>query len=65
MTDYFEHPTSYYIYLLKQVFTYGQLYVSVSQVTKREGLTVLNADGDTEHQTSIKNIRRSLPKCMA
>ncbi|KAG5599419.1 hypothetical protein H5410_030789 [Solanum commersonii] len=44
------------LYLPKHVFTHGQLYVAISQVTTREGLTVLNADDDTKYPTFIKNI---------
>ncbi|XP_049362072.1 uncharacterized protein LOC125826778 [Solanum verrucosum] len=44
------------LYLAKQVFTHGQLYVAVSRVTKREGLTIVNADEDTNDPTYIKNI---------
>lgn len=45
-----------HLYLPKQVFTRGQLYVTVFWVTTREGLTILNADNELEDRTFIKNI---------
>ena len=55
------------LYLPKHVFANGQLYVAVSRVRTREGLIVLNADGETKDQAFIKNIvyKESLLECMA
>ncbi|XP_062103142.1 uncharacterized protein LOC133814163 [Humulus lupulus] len=44
------------LYLPKQVFTHGQLYVAVSRVTTREGLIILNADDEVGDPNLIKNI---------
>ncbi|XP_059287761.1 uncharacterized protein LOC132041032 [Lycium ferocissimum] len=44
------------LYLPKQVFTHGQLYVAVSPATTRAGLTILNADDDMGDPAFIKNI---------
>ena len=44
------------LYLPKQVITHGQVYVALSRVTKRQGLTILNVDDDMEDPMFIKNI---------
>ncbi|TMX05173.1 hypothetical protein EJD97_001943 [Solanum chilense] len=44
------------LYLPKQVFTHGQLYVAISQIITREGLDFVNVDGETDDQTFSKKI---------
>ena len=44
------------LYLPKQVFTHGQLYLAASRITTREGLKIFNADEESEDHTHIKNI---------
>ena len=44
------------LYLPKQVFTHGQLYVAFSRVTKREGLRVMVDDEDSNEDDVVKNI---------
>ena len=44
------------LYLPKQVFTHGQLYVAFSRVTKREGLRVMVDDEESKEDDAVKNI---------
>ncbi|XP_038687482.1 ATP-dependent DNA helicase pif1-like [Tripterygium wilfordii] len=42
------------IFLSRQVFTHGQLYVAVSRVTNRKGLKILQDDKDSPSQNLLK-----------
>ena len=44
------------LYLPKQVFCHGKLYVALSRVTNREGLKVLIDDTECPSEDSAKNI---------
>jgi ATP-dependent DNA helicase PIF1 len=44
------------VYLPKQVFTHGQLYVAFSRVTRRDGLRVMVNDEDSKEEDVVKNI---------
>lgn len=44
------------IYLRKQVFTHGQLYVAVSRVTNKRGLKILIENDDGSCGTKTQNI---------
>jgi ATP-dependent exoDNAse (exonuclease V) alpha subunit len=44
------------LYLPKQVFTHGQLYVAFSRVKKRDGLRVMVDDEESKEDDAVKNI---------
>lgn len=44
------------VYLLKPVFTHGQLYVAVSRVTSRRGLKILIENEDGSCGSKTRNI---------
>lgn len=44
------------LFLPKQVFTHGQLYVAVSRVTTRNGLRILTTDEQQPKHNTVLNI---------
>jgi ATP-dependent exoDNAse (exonuclease V) alpha subunit len=44
------------LYVRKQVFTHGQLYVAVSRVTRRDGLRVIVNDEESKDDDILENI---------
>jgi ATP-dependent DNA helicase PIF1 len=44
------------LYLQKQVFTHGQLYVACSRVTQRDGLRIMIDDEESNEDDKVKNI---------
>jgi hypothetical protein len=44
------------LYLPKQVFTHGELYVACSRVTQRDGLRVMIDDDEINEDDTVKNI---------
>ena len=55
------------LYLPKQVFSHGQLYVVASHLTTREGLKIFNAHKESEDHTHIKKycLQRYLAECIS
>ncbi|KAM3282699.1 hypothetical protein P3S67_026344 [Capsicum chacoense] len=44
------------LFLKKSVFTHGQLYVALSQVTSRKGLKILAYDDEEKITNEVKNV---------